>query len=174
MHIYSTQLISLTPTSFDSHTIICTQTDIIVRHKIVVQVNALIIVNSDSGMRERTEGDWMHGEWTRKLHKISIYSPTNAHYYMTDIRLNCKFIISHNSIYIYYMLYVMFIPHEMILKIFQVIYYYFHNPYKSERARHTRVMSFIVCGAIHLTQLDAIHFYFFESHKYVFTIQSRK
>lgn len=53
-------------------------------------------------MRERTEGDWMHGEWTRKLHKISIYSPTNAHYYMTDIRLNCKFIISHNSIYILY------------------------------------------------------------------------
>lgn len=79
----------------------------------------------------------MHGEWTRKLHKISIYSPTNAHYYMTDIRLNCKFIISHNSIYIYYMLYVMFIPHEMILKIFQVIYYYFHNHTKvSERDTH--------------------------------------
>lgn len=62
---------------------------------------------------------------------------------------------------------VMFIPHEMILKIFRVIYYCFHISSPHTQKRH--VMSFIVCGSTytHLNSRMSLPI-FLENHKYVF------
>lgn len=104
---------------------------------------------------------------SRKLHKISIYSPTNAHtiiyeWHQAELEI---YYLSHHSHIILWERSVMFIPHEMILKIFQVIYYCFHILHIHTQKRDTSWALLFAVACVHLNSWMPLPI-FLEYHKY--------